>query len=78
MENLKPDCPTNLLFGGNDKYKPNNEWSAKLNKELEVVPNFGHEFYTDEKIITKICQDLLASVISIYLRNCLQFFYGFK
>lgn len=61
MENLKPDCPTTLLFGGNDSYKPNDEWVEKLDAELEVIPNFGHECYTDEKIIGKICQDLLTA-----------------
>ena len=62
MENLKPDCPTTLLYGGNDTSRPDNDWSGKLDKELDIVPNFGHEFYTDEKIIGKICQDLLAAV----------------
>lgn len=61
MENLKPECPSTFLFGGNDKYKPNSEWVEKMNTDLEVIPNFGHECYTDEKIIGKICQDLLAS-----------------
>ncbi len=61
-ENLKPECPTTLLYGGNDKFRPNEEWSEKVNKELSVVPNFGHEFYSDEKIISKICKDLLGTV----------------
>jgi len=64
MENLKPECPTTLLFGGNDTYKPNDEWVEKLDTQLELIPNFGHECYTDEKVIGKICQDLLAVATS--------------
>jgi len=59
MENLKPNCPTTLLFGGNDSFKPNDEWAAKVDADIEIAQNFGHECYTDEKIIGKICQDLL-------------------
>ena len=32
---------------------------------LETVPNFGHELYTDEKIIRKVCLDLLESQFNI-------------
>jgi len=65
MENMKPDCPTTLLYGGNDTFKPNSEWAEKLDTELEVIQNFGHECYTDEKIISKICQDLLKNAMAL-------------
>jgi hypothetical protein len=59
-ENLKPVCDITLLYGGNDSFRPDNCWADKLNVELEVVPNFGHELYSDEKIIRKACLDLLT------------------
>lgn len=61
-ENLKPACDTTLLYGGNDLFRPDMAWSDKLNIEMEVVPNFGHELYSDEKIIRKSCLDLLSVV----------------
>ncbi len=61
-ETLKPCCPTTLVYGNNDAYRPSMEWSDKLAMEIEVVPHFGHECYTDEKIISKVCKDLLTAV----------------
>ncbi len=61
LENLKPDCKTTLVYGENDRFRPEQAWSEKLDLEMEVVPNFGHECYTDEKIIGKVCKDLLIA-----------------
>ncbi|MEA1784716.1 hypothetical protein U1E44_01300 [Arenibacter sp. GZD96] len=63
VENLKPNCPVSLLFGAYDAYVPSNEWITRLGIDVEVVPGFGHELYTDEKIIKKVCQNLLGAVI---------------
>ncbi len=68
-EKAKPDCPMTLVFGGNDDYMPNKEWIQKVGAEFEVIPNFGHELYTDEKIIGKVCQDLLVSVTQVKLKE---------
>ena len=63
LELLKPDCETTtMLYGGKDKFRPDQEWFEKLDIEIEELPDFGHECYTDEKIIAKVCQDLLFSV----------------
>ncbi len=62
LENLKPDCSTTLIYGSNDTFRPNTEWSERLDLEMDVVSNFGHELYTDEKIIGKVCKDLLTAV----------------
>ncbi|MGI9552123.1 MAG: hypothetical protein ACR2MT_13050 [Aurantibacter sp.] len=68
-EKAKPDCPTTLVFGGNDVYMPKKQWEQKVGADLEVIPNFGHELYTDEKIIGKVCQDLLASATQVRLKK---------
>lgn len=52
-----------LLYGQNDEFKPSTTWSDQIGVEVEVVKGFGHELYTDEKIISKVCQDLLAKVM---------------
>jgi len=62
MEDKKPNIPLNLIYGKNDEYRPSNKWSNKVGVDMEVIEGFGHTLYTDEKIIQKVCQDLLDSV----------------
>lgn len=80
LEREKPNAPTTLLFGELDEHRPSEEWSIALGIENEVIGNFGHELYSDEKIIKKVCIDLLQSVTTnldlsgktvTYLRNSL-------
>ncbi len=62
LENEKPDVPTNLIYGGKDEFRPGNEWADEMGTELHVVPNFGHQLYSDEKIIAEVCLELLDKV----------------
>lgn len=64
-ENNKPEVPTKLVFGGNDSNKPSSDWEKKVGIELETIDNYGHTLYTDEKIIKKVCQDLLDQVTKL-------------
>lgn len=64
-ENEKPEVPTKLIFGENDSFKPSKEWEGKLDIEIESVANFGHTLYSDEKIIKKVCKDLLDQVTKL-------------
>lgn len=63
LESERPKNPLTLVYGECDENRPSMEWSGQIGAELEVIPNFGHELYTDEKIIKKVCQDLLGKVI---------------
>jgi pimeloyl-ACP methyl ester carboxylesterase len=63
MEGSKPDCPVRLLYGGNDKDIPSSDWADKKEVSLEVLPHYGHELYSDEMIIQKVCLSLLESAI---------------
>ena len=58
-----PDCPLTLLYGELEEHIPSAEWSIKTNAVIERIPKFGHEMYSDEKIIKKVCLDLLELVI---------------
>ena len=58
------DCKVNLLFGELDKKYPSAQWAADTDSIMEIVPNFGHEMYSDEKVIRKVCLDLLESVLN--------------
>jgi len=62
MESEKPNCDIDLLYGGNDSFAPTKEWATKLGLKLNVAPNFGHELYSDEKIIDEVSMNLLNKV----------------
>lgn len=63
IENNKPACPVNLVYGENDEQIPSMEWAAMMEIPVETVPKFGRELYSDEKIIRMICLELLESVM---------------
>lgn len=65
-ETHKPDCPTVALFGDNDVYRPKADWYTNVGIKPEIFTGFGHEMYTDEKIIGKVCLDLLKAVTQKY------------
>lgn len=54
-----PLCAHTLLFGEKDAFKPKSNWAKQVNANTEVLPSYGHEMYTDEKIIKKVCKTLL-------------------
>ncbi len=64
LEDQKPDCPVRLLFGENEEIIPDEEWANKLGVSMEVMANYGHELYSDEMIIQKVCLQLLDSAIN--------------
>lgn len=61
-QNNKPDAPVTLLYGANDTFRPEDAWADALGVDMEIVPNYGHAMYSDEKVITKVCMDLLQQV----------------
>ena len=81
LENKKPSIPTTLVYGDKDTNRPSDHWFKKLFLEKELISEFGHELYSDEIVIKKVCLDLLESVTTkldliekgrvIKLRNCL-------
>lgn len=62
LENEAPNCDINLMYGECDQFKPDVHWAEQVGVEFDIVPNFGHELYSDEKIITDVCMDMLNSV----------------
>ncbi|HET8735542.1 MAG TPA: hypothetical protein VFM69_02980 [Pricia sp.] len=61
-ETKAPNCPTIALFGDGDIYRPKSEWYDKTQVKGELVRGFGHAMYTDEKVIQKVCLDLLRPI----------------
>lgn len=64
LEKNKPDCDINLVYGEFDEFKPGSLWSKQVEVTMEVVPNFGHELYSDEKIIAEVSRNLLQKVVN--------------
>ncbi|SDE11649.1 hypothetical protein SAMN05421636_103296 [Pricia antarctica] len=65
IETKSPECPTTTLFGDNDIYRPKSVWYDEAGVKGELIKGFGHNMYTDEKVIQKVCLDLLQSVTQI-------------
>ncbi|WP_420602735.1 hypothetical protein [Flagellimonas sp.] len=62
LEKEKPGTPLSLIFGERDEFRPDAEWEKQVGADLNVVPSFGHQLYSDEKIIAQVCMDLLEKV----------------
>ncbi|UJH68304.1 hypothetical protein [Allomuricauda sp. SCSIO 65647] len=62
FEKEHPDCELNLIYGECDKFKPDMKWAKEVGVSLRIIPSFGHQLYTDEKIIGDICLELLQKV----------------
>ncbi|MBT9187967.1 alpha/beta fold hydrolase [Zobellia russellii] len=61
----KPEVPMRLLFGDADVYRPKASWYKEVGVEGELVKGFSHNMYTDEKIIKKVCLDLLNTATQV-------------
>jgi len=62
LEEQRPDTQLNLLYGECDPNKPDMEWSQQVGVDFKIAPNFGHMLYSDEKIISEVCLELLEQV----------------
>ena len=62
LETARPECDLRLIYGECDAFKPGLHWANKVGVDIKIVPNFGHELYSDEKIIADVCMDLLNKV----------------
>ena len=62
-ETEMPDCPVRLLYGEYMENRPSREWAASVGASMEIQPRFGREMYSDEKIIQKVCRDLLDAAL---------------
>lgn len=63
LETERPDCPVNLLYGQYQEDRPSEDWADQLDVDMAVTPGFGNTLYSDEKIIQKVCLDLLDKVL---------------
>lgn len=57
-----PSFSTKFLFGSNDSFRPDELWEKETGNKIDIAFKYGHELYSDEKIIKEVCQYLLAKV----------------
>ncbi|WP_297695677.1 hypothetical protein [uncultured Eudoraea sp.] len=69
LQTEKPDCKINLLYGEYQDDKPTAKWASEMDVNMEIVPKFGRELYSDDKIIQKVSLNLLQGL----LKNTLSF-----
>lgn len=62
-ESQGPGCPVKTLYGEYMENKPSRNWADLTETSMEVIPKFGREMYSDEKVIQKICQELLEETL---------------
>jgi hypothetical protein len=62
FEKEKPVFPFKLLFGAKDSFRPSKEWSSSLKISISEASDFGHDLYSDEKIIKQVCSEILDKV----------------
>lgn len=62
LEERAPTCELDLIFGECDDHKPDLKWAQTCGVKLDVIPSFGHQLYSDEKIIDDVCLKLLQKV----------------
>lgn len=60
-ETVLPKISVHLYYGGNDAYKPTNEWFSKMNISPTIIDTQTHDMYTDISIAKSICADILAT-----------------
>ncbi len=61
-ETVKPKTEVTLVYGEKDEFRPAGDWFGKMKINADIIQNFGHTLYTDEKMIKSICKDLLGKV----------------
>lgn len=69
FEEQRPCTELNLIYGECDAFKPSLEWAQQVGVDLNIVPNFGHDMYSDEKIISEVCLNLLERVTKNMVRS---------
>lgn len=59
-----PECPVTLVFGDQDSDIPHYLWADALGIKMNRIEKYGHELYSDEKVIAMICQDILENFLN--------------
>lgn len=58
----RPECPINLIYAENDKYKPAEDWFIKSNLEMNIYKDMDHEFYRDKNVAIEVSKTIINQI----------------
>jgi pimeloyl-ACP methyl ester carboxylesterase len=58
-ENIKPPCKIDVIYGENDKFKPENDWFFRLKLKQIIFYNEVHDFYRNKENAINICDEII-------------------
>lgn len=58
------DCPVTAVFGNDDSDIPDYLWADDHGITMQCIEKYGHELYSDEKVIAMVCQDILENFLN--------------
>jgi len=54
-----PACPVSVVYGDQDADIPDYLWAEMQGIQMRRIEKYGHELYSDDKVVSMICQDIL-------------------
>lgn len=60
-ETERPSCSISLVYGDQDKFKPDDKWLSIFKIDVEMVKHKSHQLYKDPSEIPTICANLLKT-----------------
>ncbi len=55
-ETEKPQCKIKLFYGVDDPYRPQRDWFEKMQLDYQIIPNEGHDIYTNPENFALFCK----------------------
>lgn len=62
LEDSKPNCSVDLIFGEKDEHRPNDSWFKRLGLNPREILNAGHDFYRSTSDISFLIPDLIKQI----------------
>lgn len=59
-EKEKPNCNLFLIYGQEDKFKPDENWFEVLNINHDIIMDQGHEVYKNSEIVPYLLQKAIS------------------
>ena len=62
LEDGRPNCTVDLIFGENDEHRPDHNWFSRLGIDPIEISNAGHDFYRTTSDISFLIPDLIKQI----------------
>ncbi|MBL4708178.1 MAG: alpha/beta hydrolase [Flavobacteriales bacterium] len=64
----RPKGKIELYFGENDEYKPKMEWLESMNLKFNILPDKGHQVYSEPEFAKEISKIILKMTLKSYVK----------